>query len=73
MSRGIKRPRYIAPSDTRSPMLRLLQDGIHGPDGLVEVNYAEQWRTVFKAQRLGLVDSDCRITDAGRQWLKAHA
>jgi hypothetical protein len=51
-------------------MLRLLQDCIHGPDGLVEVNYDAQWRVIFKAQRLGLVDSECRITEAGKKWLR---
>jgi len=65
----MRRPRYVRPGDTRSPMLRLLA-GAHA-DGHVEVNYDAQWRTLCKAQRLGLLDDryPAYLTDAGRAWL----
>ena len=50
-------------------MLRLLAGA--NPLGEVEVNYEAQWRTMFKAQRLGLLDErfPARLTEAGREWL----
>ena len=50
-------------------MLRLLAGA--GPQGLVEVSYDAQWRTLFKAQRLGLLDGNypAGLTEAGREWL----
>lgn len=62
------RPRNVAPGDTRSPMLRLLAGA---RNGYVEVQYAAQWPTILKAERLGLVDDGfpARLTDAGHAWL----
>lgn len=67
-ARGISRPRYIAPGDTRSPMLRLLQDCWSEVRGTVEVEYAQQFPTFFKARRLGYVDDRSRLTESGRQF-----
>lgn len=63
------RPRNVAPGDTRSPMLRLLSGAFR--DGTVEVWYDAQWRTVFKAKRLGFLDDNypARLTDAGHEWV----
>lgn len=59
------RPRHVGLSDNRSPMLRLLQDCV-SPDGSVQPDYEQQFRTLFKAQRLGYVDDNFRITDSGK-------
>lgn len=71
--RGVFRSRNVAPTDARSPMLRLLQDGrcAAQPDGrvMVAVLYDAQWRTLWRAQRLGLLDKDQFLTDAGRKFL----
>jgi hypothetical protein len=49
-------------------MLRLLAGA---RNGYVEVQYAAQWPTILKAERLGLVDDGfpARLTDAGHAWL----
>ncbi len=60
---------YVEIGDTRSPMLRLLA-GAHA-DGYVEVNYDAQWRTLFKARRLGLLDDRSRLTEKGRAFVIA--
>jgi len=65
----MKRPRYIVPGDTRPPMQRLLQDCNNEQSGMVEVAYEAQFRTLFKAQRLGYVDAQQRLTDKGRALL----
>ena len=72
--RGIYRPRYLTLGDTRSPMRRFLEDAENLKTGTVEVQYDQQWRTLFRAQRLGYVSGDgdnVRITDAGRAFLKS--
>lgn len=61
-------PRDVAATDKRTPLLRLMQDG-QTPDGHVYVNYAAQWPTVFKAQRLGYLDDEQKLTEAGRTFL----
>ena len=61
----MKRPRYVDPNDTRSPMHRFLEDAAT-PDGRVFPTYDAQWRTLWKAQRLGYVDGHNNITAAGR-------
>lgn len=63
------RNRVVDTTDSRSPMLRLLQDG--ESFGHVYVNYDQQWRTLWKAQRLGYVTDDCDqlLTDAGRAFI----
>jgi hypothetical protein len=63
---GIHRPRNVVIGDKRTPMQRLLQDAETGNTGHVEVNYAAQWPTFFKAQRLGYLDANGDLTDAGR-------
>lgn len=70
---GIKRPRDVAIDDRRTPMLRLLQDGQAGHPGHVEVCYAAQWSTFFKAQRRGLLDANGDLTDAGRLFVATAA
>jgi len=72
MRRGLFRPRYVRPGDTRSPMRRLLEDG-QGPPGKVYVNYDEQWRTLWKAQRLGYLENEFDLTDAGQAFLASNA
>jgi hypothetical protein len=51
-------------------MERLLVDCICA-DGTVQVAYEQQWRTMFKGQRLGYLDDSFppRPTDAGRAYL----
>lgn len=64
MRRSLGRPRnLVAVDDTRSPMLRLLQDC--NVQGMIQVDYAQQWRTLFKAQRLGYVDDRQHLTERG--------
>ncbi len=67
-----KRPRYVLPGDKRSPMLRLLQD-CQNTDGSVEVMYDAQWKTLIKAQHMGLVSDNYRITAAGMEWVSREA
>jgi hypothetical protein len=67
------RGQLICAGDDRDAMTRLLQDGLL-PDGLVVVQYDQQWPTMTKAREVGYVDADHYITDAGRQRLaKASA
>lgn len=68
--RSIRRPRNVAFDDTRSAMLRLLQDCNNPVSGIVEVSYAQQWPTLLKAQRLGYVDERLRLTDKGADLVK---
>jgi hypothetical protein len=67
--RGIFRPRYVAMDDRRCPMLRLLTDCNVGGAGSIEVGYEAQWKTYFKAQRLGYI-ADGRITEKGIEFVK---
>jgi hypothetical protein len=64
------RPRHVAFDDKRSPMLRLLQDCV-SPDGSVQPDYEQQFRTMFKAQRLGYLDDKFCLTVSGREFLSA--
>ena len=68
---GIFRPRNVAIDDDRPPILRLLQD--QNINGTIEVGYAQQWPTLFKAERLGYVDSNGRVTETGRAFLAKSA
>lgn len=72
MRRGVFRPRYVTPGDTRSPMRRLLEDGQCG-HRFVAVNYDEQFRTLWKAQRLGYLTDEQFITPAGLAFLASGA
>ena len=69
--RGVFRPRNVSPNDKRSPMLRLLFDNSTGTVGdAVYVAYDAQWRTLWKAQRLGyLTDPEQRLTQAGADFI----
>jgi len=67
--RGLFRPRHVAVTDTRPPMVRLLSDCNNRYSGMIEVDYAEQWRTLGKAKRLGYVDDNQRLTPAGQSFL----
>ena len=67
MARFPFRPRNVDRDDKRSPMLRLLQDC--NCKGQIQVDYAQQWPTLFKARRLGYLDGDCRLTDAAVAFL----
>lgn len=71
--RSVFRPRNVKPGDTRSPMRRLLEDGECNPPGFVCVNYDAQWRTLWKAQELGYLNSDQYLTEAGRAFLASDA
>lgn len=62
------RPRHVGVDDKRCPMMRLLQDCV-SRDGSVQPNYEQQFRTMFKAQRLGYIDSSCRLTSTGREFI----
>lgn len=53
-----------------APMRKLLSSV--NADGKVFVDYEQQWRTFNKAQRLGFVDDDYNLTQAGREWLAQH-
>lgn len=67
--RGVRR---IDHADKRSPLLRLLQDGQLRADArgvMVAVQFDQQWRTLWKAQRFGYVDADQYLTDKGRAFL----
>jgi hypothetical protein len=66
---GISRPRYIVPGDTRDAMRRLLEDC--NCNGRIEPNYEQQFRTLFKAERLGYLDDQHRLTDKGIAFLTA--
>ncbi len=76
--RGLKRPRYIVPGDTRSPMLRLLADCQVLVDPVtgrpnIEVSYERQFQTLWKAERLGYVEqggSGYVLTEAGVEFIK---
>lgn len=63
----------MKPSDARSPMRRLLEDGQCNPPGFVAVNYPEQWATLAKAQRLGYLSDAQFLTEAGRAFLTSTA
>lgn len=67
--RAITRPRYIAVNDKRCPLRRLLEDCWSEARGTVEVSYEQQFRTFFKAQRLGYIDERSALTDKGREFL----
>ena len=58
----------VNPTDKRSPMLRLLADCTLS-NGHVEVEYDQQWRTLFKAERLGFVNADMYITESGKKFV----
>ena len=66
--------RVITGDRSRSPMMRLLEDGQLPPDAsgniTVAVSYDQQWRTLWKAQRLGYLDANQRLTDKGRAKLE---
>lgn len=53
--------------DGKSPMYRLLNAVANS--GLVAVDYHQQWRTLFKAQRLGYIDADGYLTQEGANFL----
>lgn len=79
---GIKRKGPVARNDLRSPLLRLLEDGRCRGDAspagghfvMVVVSYDQQWRTLWKAQKLGYVsnDSQQRLTEDGVVFLRKH-
>jgi hypothetical protein len=72
--RTLYRPTRLGVGDKRDPMLRLLEDGQSPHNGKVHVwvNYHEQHRTLWKAQRLGYVtdDGDQLLTDKGREYIE---
>jgi hypothetical protein len=69
-ARGFRR-RVVEISDARDPMTRLLEDGQDG-NGFVFVRYDQQWKTVARAQRDGMLDENQRITDKGRDYLRRY-
>lgn len=67
--RGIRaRQGDVAITDKRSPMLRLLQDCRTTGDH-IEVGYARQWPTFFKATRLGYIDANGDLTEKGKKFI----
>jgi hypothetical protein len=62
----------VAITDKRSPLLRLLQDARTIGDH-IEVNYARQWPTFFRAQRLGYIDAHGDLTDKGKELLACNS
>jgi hypothetical protein len=60
------RGREICAGDDRDAMTRLLADGLLS-DGLVVVQYDQQWPTLTKAREVGYVDANHYITEAGRE------
>jgi hypothetical protein len=69
----MNRRRNIGINDKRPPMLRFLTEGQLRPDAdgnvMVVVNYDQQWRTLFKAQRLGYIDGSQHLTAEGRAFI----
>lgn len=53
--------------DGLDPMTRLL--GQVNEDGFVFVEYDQQWKTFFKAERLGYVNDRYQLTSKGREFL----
>ncbi len=53
--------------DGLDPMTRLLSQT--DPDGFCFVEYDQQWKTVFRAERLGYLDDNQRLTEAGKEYL----
>lgn len=66
------RPRYITPGDKRPAMLRLLTDCFDAA-GFLNLQYDRQHRTMWRAQELGYIDANYRLTDKGREWLEKQA
>lgn len=72
IGRGRPGARQVAPTDSRAPMLRLLQDGTCEVPGMIVVSYEQQWRTLNKAVRMGFLDREQRLTEKGREFLAAN-
>ncbi len=69
---GLKRSLFVTLGDERPPLLRLLQDGRQGNS--VYVSYPAQWKTLFKAQRLGLIDEgEHTLTAKGLKFLELNS
>ena len=66
--RGLFRPRYVAIGDTRDPMTRLLSGYVEGDQ--VFPQYDAQWKTIWKAQRIGFLDSDQKATKTGVEYVR---
>ena len=64
LRRGTKR---VAQNDKRTPMHRLLESA---HKGMCCIDYDQQWRTLWKAQRLGFVDDNQYITSKGQEYLQ---
>ena len=61
------------------PLIRLLTQAYryNNTEGTasIEVEYPNQWPTIFKAERLGLVTeytNGCNLTPKGRQFMATH-
>lgn len=59
----------VSVTDKRSPLLRMLQDARTGDTDHIEVSYARQWPTFFKAQRQGYLDTNGDLTAKGKSYL----
>lgn len=63
----------VAVDDPRSPMRRLLEQTV--AHGHAFPTYDQQWRTIWRAARLGLIEDNGAmgymgtITEVGRTWL----
>lgn len=64
------RNRKVSLTDKRTPMKRLLEDGYCEKIGDVcEIQYEQQWKTVRKAIKRGLLDDYHRLTEKGYLFL----
>lgn len=68
----MKRPRNVDINDKRSPLLRLLQDGRSAGTDYVWVCYSAQWPTLYRAQALGYLTDDNKLTAQGKEFLSKH-
>jgi hypothetical protein len=64
----------VAVDDPRSPMRRLLEATAQSSHGLAYPAYDQQWKTLWKAAKLGLIGSEDEgygqpLTEQGRAWL----
>lgn len=66
MNAFAKKAASDAKASRPSPMDRLMSYA--KKTGQAEVENPSHWQTYFKAQRLGLIDADGYITDAGRAY-----
>lgn len=60
--KGFRKTKFKTPDQA---MFDILNNALDRPDNRVEVEYHQQWKTIFKAQDLGYLDEYLEITVAG--------